>query len=177
MFKPTIDEEWDGQTLRVRVTCLTVLPARCAVSYVLRVPAKVSVEAHTKSGDVSVRDLAGNLRLSTKSGDVNVADSKGTLWAHTSSGDVTADGVRSGVVDAESTSGNVILAFERPPAQVSARGTSGNVEVAVPRGVAYAVDAKTTSGNHTVMADDPTATHKIMARTVSGNVEVSYAQP
>lgn len=174
LLRPTVQESWDGGTLHLRARCHGGLPPHCAVSYVLHVPADVPVDARLSAGEISVRAATGPLRLTTGAGDIDVTGAQGNVSMQSSSGDVRAADMRSAVVDARSSSGDVVLDFQRPPARVRATTRGGNAEVTVPQGTAYSIDAETRHGDRDVTLDDePTAPHTITARTVSGDVVVS----
>ncbi|HEY9473004.1 MAG TPA: hypothetical protein VIS06_04025, partial [Mycobacteriales bacterium] len=66
--RPKLTERVDGSTLLVRAGCS--LRVHCSVDYTVWVPAAVSVRADTSSGDVTVRGVDADLRLSTSSGDI-----------------------------------------------------------------------------------------------------------
>jgi hypothetical protein len=178
IFKPQVEERWDPgtQTLRVWFHCAPTITGKCSVSYMLGVPPDVPVEARTGSGNITVREMRGDLRLSATSGNVDVANSRGTVWAHSTSGNVRVNGARSQSVDARTTSGDVDLRFAEAPGTVSAKATSGNVNVAVPAGTSYFVGAQAQSGEQKVsVGSDPRAEHKIYAHAGSGHVRVVYS--
>jgi hypothetical protein len=178
MFKPQVEEKWDPgtQTLRVRFRCVPTITGKCSLSYTLGVPPDVPVEATTGAGDITVREMRGDLHLSATSGNVDVANSRGTVWAHSTSGSVKVHGARSQKVDAQTTSGDVDLRFAEAPGTVHVKATSGDVNVAVPAGTSYFVGAQSRSGEQKVsIGSDPRAEHKINAYVGSGNVRVFYS--
>lgn len=176
--KPSISEHWDGDTWRVRADCGGWLPAYCSVAYSVQVPPGVSIEVNSKSGDVSVSDVTGDLRLSSSSGDIDIVNAAGRLRAQTTSGNIRATGLRSAGLDAKATSGNITAEFSAPPGQVSVKTSSGNAEVAVPTTAKYSVHPETTSGNQEVtVSSDLAADRRIDVRCTSGNLQVRYAAP
>jgi hypothetical protein len=129
--KPTYDEQWDGRTLRVATHCSVArwLGPPCGVDYRLTVPKAVSIHVRTTTGDVEVRNLAGELRLST------------------STGDITAVDIGSPVVEASTGTGDIRLTHSAPPQTVSVRTTTGDVSIRVPDGGSYRVQADTGVGD------------------------------
>ena len=125
------------------------------------------VIARTSSGDIEVADHAfAGLELSTTSGSVHA----GVLQAaevsmHTSSGDLSAKGMTAthaalsstsgrismesitGDVTAQSSSGEVTLAFAAAPSHVEAGTTSGGITVRLPADAGFVLDAHSSSGD------------------------------
>lgn len=160
--RPRPAETWDGATLRVQGDCSITLGADCSLDYQLRVPAGVTVVAHTSSGALQVRDLTGDLDLSVSSGEVEVTGTRGRLALRSSSGGVQASGLRSASVEVRVSSGDVHLDFAQPPRMVQA--SAGGVDIAVPRGVPYGVQADADSGGTTVAVDrSPSSPYGIVA--------------
>src|SRR5919197_287989 len=100
MTRPRPAESWDGTTLRIQGGCPLTIAGDCYLDYQLRVPAGVTVVAHTSSGTLRVHDLTGDLDLSASSGDVDVTGARGRLAVRTSSGSVRAGGLRSDSLEA-----------------------------------------------------------------------------
>ncbi len=179
LAKPTIEETWDGGTLRIRVRCAQfqfAINSLCGVDYVLQVPKGVDVEAHSDTGDTTVRDVEGSLRLTTDTGDIDVSNTPGTLWVRTDTGDVRASGLASSEVDVATDTGDVVLRFTRPPSRVQVATDTGDVSVAVPRGDAYRVQTSTDIGSKNIrILQDVTASRTIIARTDVGDVDLFYS--
>jgi hypothetical protein len=177
--KPTIEERWDGQTLHVTARCraaLLSLGPGCGVDYTIAVPEGVAVEAHTSTGDISVRGVRGGLRLSTSTGDIAVTDATSNLWLRSSTGDINATGVTSSDVEASVSTGDVDLRFTEPPREVAIRASTGDVTVSVPDGEAYRVQTDTGTGDvHIGIRQDSGAERSIVVRTSTGDVAISYA--
>lgn len=157
--KPTIDEHWDGSTLRVTARCraLVSLGPGCGVDYTVAVPEGIAVEAHTSTGDVSVRNIRGHLRLST------------------STGDITASGITSTDVEVSTSTGDIDIRFTEPPQAVAARASTGDVTVSLPEREAYRVQADASTGDvHVNVRQDGDATRSVVIRTSTGDIDVSY---
>jgi len=72
-------------------------------------------------------------------------------------------------------SGDVELSFRQAPRSVDASTASGDVDVLVPEGEAYRVEADSGSGEQALdVRTDPASTRIIRAQTSSGDVTVAY---
>jgi hypothetical protein len=175
--KPTIEEVWDGTTLHIRTRCPAVqFGSGCGVDYTMRVPADVSLVTRTSTGDVSVSGLRGDLALSTSTGDIRLTGASRALSLHTSTGDITASKVTSSEVDANVSTGDVTLGFDRTPTSVHANTSTGDVRISVPSGDPYRVQVSTNTGDTDIrVVQDPTSTNLIAVRTHTGDVHIRYA--
>src|SRR5690242_16303913 len=128
------------------------------------------------SGDVQVNGLTGTVSLQNGSGNITggaLSGPKVTLKA--GSGDIAIDSLESPDVVVTDGSGNIDLTFTKAPTRVRVSNSSGNVNVVLPRGVRYQVNATTDSGNRTVSVLQTTAPgHVITVTDGSGNVSVTY---
>ncbi len=182
--QPTVEESWQGDTLRISSPCddTETVPAigrECSTGLSLRVPADVTVEATVNRGTIRIRDVLGELRLATSQGDVQVTNGSNRLWIRSSSGEITATGLRCTHVDTKTASGSVSLEFAGSPELVKATAEWGDVDVAVPRPAAgaegYQVRSEQEEGRSNIaVQQDPAARHLIFANTTRGNVYVRY---
>ena len=112
------------------------------------------------SGDVLVGTAGTRTVVRTGSGDLEVGDSLGTVTLTTGSGDLTVRHARGG--------------------RLSAKGGSGDVRVAVPRGLPVWTDISTMTGqvrSDLESAGPPAdgAPHlEVLARTMSGDVVLTH---
>jgi hypothetical protein len=153
--KPTVEEHWDGQTLRVTGACRGVsFGPNCGVDYTVAVPPGIAIRAHTSTGDVLVRDLHGELQLSTDTGDIIASNS----------------------VTASADTGDITLSFSAPPQAVSAGTDTGDVTLAVPPGDDYHVQAQTDTGDVGIaVQQNEGSARSITARTNTGDINISYS--
>ena len=177
--KPTIEETWVGDTLRITSRCggssMGIQP-HCTVAYTIRVPADVTIDARTVASRIEVRDLSGSLRLLESSGDVSLTNTTGQLWVKTTSGGINASGLRAGQVEVQATSGDVELTFAAAPRQLAATTEARNVTIALPGADPYRVGIETSSGERDIsVRQDPGAERTIDVRTSNGDVQVRYA--
>jgi hypothetical protein len=128
------------------------------------------------SGDVQGNALTGRVSLQNGSGNITggaLSGPKVTLKA--GSGDIAFEGLESPYVVVTDGSGNIDLTFSKAPTRVRVSNSSGNVNVVLPRGVRYQVNATTDSGNRTVSVLQTSAPgHVITVTDGSGNVSVTY---
>jgi hypothetical protein len=174
--KPTIREEWDGDTLRISAVCPD--DNGCAVDYSLRVPQTVVVHADTDAGDISISDITNDLDLANRAGDVTVENATGKVRIQGDAGNITSHGLRSSNVDAQTKSGNITLTFVTAPSSAKAITEAGAVRISVPRDGdgGYRVQASTQDGKRDVDVDaDPDSGHVLVAQVTDGDVTVDYA--
>jgi hypothetical protein len=173
--KPTIDEQWDGQTLRVTGDCRGWfwLGPGCGVDYTVAVPEGVSVLARTSTGDISVSNIRGVLRLSTSTGDIRVSGAAAALELRTSTGDITATTTGAAPVDASTSTGDIDLRLGASSPDVMARTSTGDIQITVPGDVAYRVQADTSTGDVRVsVSQDDRSTYAIRARASTGDIDI-----
>jgi hypothetical protein len=128
---------------------------QCSVDYSVRVPAATAVEITADAGTVQVTGLSGDLTVTSDAGRV---EATGLASEHTK---VTAD------------AGRVSLAYRQPPASVDVQADAGTVEVILPTGDSYAVDATTDAGRVTVeVPQDKAAPRTITAHSDAGAVQI-----
>jgi hypothetical protein len=134
------------------------------------------VTAGSGSGNVRATVLTGTVSLQTGSGNITgsaLSGPKVTLKA--GSGNVAFDSLESQDVVVTDGSGNIDLTFTRAPTRVKVTNSSGNVNLVLPRGVRYQVNATTNSGNRNVGVLQTSAPdHVITVTDGSGNVSVTY---
>ncbi|GAA3241530.1 DUF4097 family beta strand repeat-containing protein [Dactylosporangium siamense] len=167
---PTAAVTVQGGTLKVVGTC----HGRCAVDFVLRVPAAMTVEVRTDGGDVRAADLTGVVTLRSAAGDVTADNLGGTLSLTSDAGSVHGSGLRCPTVQARVDSGDLNLSFAAVPDTVTAAADAGDIDLALPRG-SYRVHTQVDNGSPDVaVTDDPAATSTVNARTGAGSVHIRY---
>jgi hypothetical protein len=166
----------------------------CSFSFHAVLPAGKRTVFSDGSGNLALRGLTGPVTLGSGSGNVRADQLTGTVSVQSGSGNVTGsalsgpkvtlkagsgdiaiDGLESPDVLVTDGSGNIDLTFTKAPSHVSVSGSSGNVNVVLPRGVRYQVSATTNSGSRTVsVLQTPAPGHVITVTDGSGNVSVTY---
>lgn len=193
LHTPRLRAVKDGLMVRMNGNCPAISFGPCRASIVLHVPPGTRIDVHsgsgdltasgitgpvrmeTGSGDVTATALTGDADLRTSSGDVNVRALGGDVSLRTASGDVNAEDLATETAQAVTSSGDVELDFRLAPRDVDAATASGDVDVSVPRGQTYRVEADTGSGDDTIgVRTDPASQRIVRARTSSGDVSVNY---
>lgn len=166
--KPGKTYRMDGDAL-----VLEACPERnCWVDYEVTVPEGTKVSGQLQSGSVEVVGVA-SANVSAESGDVTVRDVAGEVNATVQSGNVNLSGIGGAVVtSAESGDVTVVLTEAN---NVTASAQSGNVQVTVPKGD-YQVDIQSENDdNVTNDVGDGSTGPKIDLRTDSGDVSLLAA--
>jgi hypothetical protein len=175
----------DGGALVLDTAC----GHNCSVSYEITAPSDVAVQGRLRSGDllltgvgtidlqltsgdVTVREPTGPVKVRGTSGDIRVLDAKSSVTVQTTSGDVQALNA-AGALDLKVTSGDINADLSAANS-VTAQTSSGDVRVQVPAG-SYRVSTHTGSGDAALVGitDDPAAKNAIDVRTGSGDATVT----
>ncbi|WP_030270660.1 DUF4097 family beta strand repeat-containing protein [Streptomyces sp. NRRL B-24484] len=182
--QPSVDESLHEGTLRISVHCGTVVGPLdtdafgCGLLLDIRIPAGVPVRARGTSGGFTARGLSGEIRVETTSGAIRLDAVSGPVWAKATSGQITGEALASSRIRAVLTSGQLLLMFARPPVEVTATATSGQVDLGLPADPAgYRIDHRTTSGAVDISPAlrSDTSTHHIDIATSSGQISVEKA--
>jgi hypothetical protein len=155
--KPRVSTRVDGSTLTVSAECPgSSTLNRCKADLDLAIPFDADVVVRGDSGDISADRLAGHLELTTDSGNVDGRD------------------LNPATVKATTNAGNVDLDFSTEPVSVHANSDSGDVDVTVPAGGEYRVDASTDGGDVEVVGilRNDHAGRSIIATADAGDVTV-----
>ncbi|GAA1714389.1 hypothetical protein GCM10009745_73350 [Kribbella yunnanensis] len=184
-FKRSDAYSVDGSTLKLDGDC----GWNCSADYEVTVPrgTKVvgengsgdlsftgvaGVDATSRSGEVDLNDVTGDVKLDLTSGDVSIQNLTGRLNIKANSGDIDADGLRGGPIDIETSSGDIGLDLTEAN-DIRVKGTSGDVEITAPTG--YRVTTNTRSGEvENTLGNDSAATHSLTATTVSGDIDLRH---
>jgi hypothetical protein len=157
--RPRTEHRVEGDTLRLTDTGCggnQVIFNKCETRYDIQVPAGTVVEVKLDAGAIRIKDLAGD------------------LTAETDAGRIEGTGLRSGQALVKSDAGAIDLRFATAPTRTEARTDAGRVELHLPAGTSYAVDASTDAGKVDVNVErDPNSPHKVTARSDAGRVTVS----
>jgi hypothetical protein len=184
----------------VRVACPTGCELACDTA-----SADVEVEGtlgqtrvRTASGDLRLARVAGALEAKTASGDLQIGEVEGRAVVHTVSGDLDLRSARNGLA-VNSVSGDVVVgevlgdlevgtvsgdATVRAagPGEVTVKAVSGDVDVAIRRGLRVRLDVTSVSGkigSELDVSDTPggpgAPEASLRVRTVSGDVRIGRA--
>ena len=158
--RPQVVTSVSGSTLMVSGSCPDSGPLnRCKADIDLAIPFDADVVVQGDSGDITADRLAGHIELRTNSGSLNGRDLNPIS------------------VSAVTTAGDVNLDFTTQPVSVQANSDSGDVDVIVPAGGEYRVDATTSAGDVDVrgVLRNDRALRSISATADAGNVTVRGA--
>jgi hypothetical protein len=153
--KPATSHRVDGSTLRLTDTGCNNDEVRCDVQFQVHLPAAASARITAEAGAVKVTGLAGNVTVTTQAG---------AFEGRALTGDE---------VSVTTQAGAASLEFAQAPMSVRATTQAGGIDVKVPAGTAYAVDAKTSMGAAKVSVQrDEASAHKIQVSAEVGAVNV-----
>lgn len=169
------DEDKPDKTYRVDGSTLVLEECKernCWVSYEVTVPEGTKVSGHADSGDIELAGVA-SANVEAESGNITVRDVAGEVNAAAQSGTVDLSDI-GGAVVAGAESGNVTVGLTEAQ-DVTATASSGNIEVTVPSGD-YHVTADADSGDiDNEVGNDDSAAHKLQLQADSGNITVKRA--
>ena len=126
------DENKPGKTYRMDGDALVLEECKerdCWVSYDVTVPEGTKVSGHVDSGNVEIAGVT-SANVEAESGEVTIRDVAGEVNASAQSGNVDLSGI-GGAVVATAESGNVTVGLTEAAA-VTATTSSGNIDVRVP---------------------------------------------
>jgi hypothetical protein len=184
---PAQTAHFNGSTLVLDMGCGN----DCSVSYQVTLPATAAVDGSTSSGDITVSDVS-SVDVGTNSGNIVANRVSGPLKASASSGNVTVTTV-SGTVDIEATSGDIVARELSGPtntlgtnsgnitatlsteSDLTARATSGDIDVTVPAATYHVITEVSSGDVHVNVATDPNAPHTLDLHASSGNITVNPA--
>ncbi|WP_267641973.1 DUF4097 family beta strand repeat-containing protein [Haloarchaeobius amylolyticus] len=117
-----------------------------SVDLEIGVPEGVRVtSARSRNGDVTVRNVAGDLVAETSNGDVDVRDVEGYVTLQSSNGDVTARNTQ-GIDAATTANGEVDVDVVGTRGDVSIQSTNGDVTARLDASLQVALEARTGNG-------------------------------
>jgi hypothetical protein len=171
--EPEIVQESTPSGVRLDARCREFLAVRCDVRHEVQVPPAFEVVIDGVDGDVTATRLSGPLRVERVSGDITAIDLSGPLDLRSRTGEIRGDALRAGVVRAASDTGDVQLELVAPPQSVDVVADNGEVDLAVPVGTAYRVDARSDAGEERVLVPlDPASPHTLRVDGDTGDVTV-----
>ncbi len=177
LFRPVVKWEHTATgTFLVGPNCFWA--GNCGAELTLAVPAGEAVRATSSSGNVGARNLTGALDLDDASGDIGLDSVSGPLVLSAGSGDITGTYISATKVQANDSSGDVDLSFDRAPDDVDVSDASGNITVSVPADISYAVVAKAYSGSTDISVPTNPLSHNVIRLSDdSGDISVVPSGP
>jgi hypothetical protein len=170
---PSLEMQRVGATLVVVGTCGATTLA-CAVDVSLTLPPEVLVEVFTEVGDVSVRDMAGDVFIDTGGGVVELTGLSGRVDATTDSGDILGEALSTLELEVLAASGDVEVQMLDERVDLEANTGSGNIQIEVPAG-AYELNLYAVSGEVELsnVEEASAAAGSLTAVTQRGDVRVT----
>ncbi|MFD8480709.1 DUF4097 family beta strand repeat-containing protein [Kitasatospora sp. NPDC059673] len=175
--RPAVSEQVEADTLAISVDCPEAsMLFGCAVALEIQVPAATAVKSRSGSGRTEILDISGDTLAETGSGQIELSRVSGAIWAKGGSGQIVGTGLTSAETRAFSSSGQVTLQYDRPPASVTARLASGSLVLQVPDDRSqYRIDL---SSAGTALVMDPSLQNSASSRvldivTASGDVTIN----
>ncbi|MDJ0379869.1 hypothetical protein [Streptomyces sp. G-G2] len=179
--KPVIEESWAGGTLRLAPRCPGIGPGLdagpgCMIDLGVSVPVDLPVTVVAASGKVGLSGLGGAVDVRMGSGPLRLTALRGPLRAAVDSGSLGATDLTSPEADIRTGSGSATARFVAPPARLTARAESGQVEVTVPVATRFRVTARVGAGRLDVdpALRDPAGPGLLDIATGSGRAVVRY---
>jgi hypothetical protein len=201
--RPAHDDRLDGSVLRLDTSCglrcgvtyVVSVPKGVKVSGGtgsggVTVETATTVALKVRSGSIKVQGATGDITVETSSGGIEVEGAHGAVVARASSGSVRINGVTGNVV-AETSSGGVtvreasgdgmtlrtssgsITVGVTKAQNVTATAGSGGVDVTVPAGASFDVQARTDHGGTDIGIPDTAGAPSVLnLRTSNGSVTV-----
>lgn len=172
--KPHAEETFVDGVLRLQADCPSFVVVGCKVDYRVAVPAATAVRVRTRSGSVSVTEIAGMIDVETKAGGVRLDRTRGPVKASTSAGNLDGTDLVAPFVDATTGAGHIRLSLSEPSPRLTLRTDAGGVDVALPPAQGgYRVTTDTHAGKAEVtVAQDPSSARAVEATTGAGNIRV-----
>ena len=121
------------------------------VSFTVRMPAGVKLQAETGNGDVAINNAGSDVRASTGNGRLLVSGTSGRVQAHTGNGRVTIEDAH-GPVEATTGNGDVRVVTAIGP--VNASSGNGDIEVSMAR-VEHSAEMSFTTGSGRIVLSVP----------------------
>jgi hypothetical protein len=173
LFRPHVEKEIDGSTLRLSVSCSSVPGRDCASSVVLSVPSRAAVSV-SAAGGVQATDVQGGLKARTRDGQVHLRDVKGAVDLGTRGGSINAEGLAGGELQATSRDGSMKLVFSGPPRSVAVATRDGRASLALPPVTdGYALKINRRGGSeHVAIASNPQSSRTITLRSRDGDLSI-----
>ncbi len=139
-----------------------------SVEFIVRVPTSAQVDANTVNGELSIRDVRGDVRARTVNGDIDARSTAGRVWANTVNGSITVAGVvDGGGVEYGTVNGSITIEL---PADANARVDLSTVNGRIATDFPITFDG--TIDPRRIRADIGRGGGTLRARTVNGGIRL-----
>ena len=170
-------QEQTDSTLRIESQCrMRVMSIGCRAEYLVTVPHDMLLAGSAANGALEIVGVAGPVDLSTSNGDITFAGGQDPVTLRTSNGRIDVRDTRSAHLEVVTSNGDVRVEAATAPDTLVTQTSNGRIDVLLPDGTAYAVEANTSNGRTDVeVATDPAATSVVEARTSNGDISIRPA--
>lgn len=139
-----------------------------SVEFTVRVPAHAQVDANTVNGDLTIRDVRGDVRAKTVNGDIDASSTAGRVWANTVNGSITVAGVvDGGGVEYGTVNGSITIEL---PANANARVDLSTVNGRI--ATEFPITFNGTIDPRRIRAEIGDGGGTLRARTVNGSIRL-----
>lgn len=183
MYNSAVDNTKIGLSVTQQDNTVHIARAsRKDANYVIQVPRSTAVQYNQSgwgSGDLIVRDIAGDLELSLKSGDMNLSNVAGPVVANTISGDIVVKfaTMRQGPTSISTVSGDVAVSMpSNTKASLKMRSVSGEVYTNFEMNMGKGQDDMHHVGGQVVDGSINGGGNSVSLKTVSGDIFVRKAK-
>jgi DUF4097 and DUF4098 domain-containing protein YvlB len=136
---------------------------------IVEMPGSLTLNAESKGGTVSCRNLKNGIDIKTLGGKLTLNDIQGSIQAKTLGGDIEAHNLN-GNADLKSMGGNIIVGNTSGSMDVKTAG--GNISMDDVSG--GSIDAETAGGN--IDAHLTALTHNLTLKTAAGNINLNLPE-
>ena len=139
-----------------------------SVEFTVRVPAHAKIDANTVNGDLTIRDVGGDVRANTVNGDIDARSTAGRVWANTVNGSITVAGIiDGGGVEYGTVNGSITIEL---PANANARVDLSTVNGRIATEFPITFDG--TIDPRRIRAEIGDGGGTLRARTVNGSIRL-----
>jgi len=104
-----------------------------------------NVEMKTAGGNIDIKNITGNIELKTAGGDIAVETFAGNLSAKTAGGNISLSGSE-GSIEAKTAGGDISLRYSGDNKGIELKTSGGNINLYLPENISANIDFKTSSG-------------------------------
>lgn len=132
----------------------------CSIDYDITIPAATQVMVENEAGSIHTQNLTGDVNLKSEAGNI------------------TAEDLESVTAELSTEAGDVTATFVTAPTNAQASSEAGDINLTVPAGTSYNVQAHTDIGHPKIeVPTDAASPHVIHLYTEAGSAEVRTAPP
>lgn len=141
--------------------------ARYSMHIRIKTPRRFDIDARTDDGDVSIKNIAGALKVLSSDGDLRAIDIAGqTASLRSKDGDVRIENAKFSTVDLKTSDGDIILRRVESK-KTSAATSDGDIDIRLPKGMGADIDLR---GEDVVMSGVADFVGKIKTSSAKGTL-------